>query len=232
MDGTIVGGTITGGGVQFNSGTLSGVSYIGALDLSRNGSDVIINNGITLSPTNGSSPGAVLVTGNSSYLDFTGSQTLSNAGVTLGASGQFGLASLRAVGVGTSLTLDQSVTITTVGGAALYAMPGDTIDNAGTITVAAAYSGLGIAGSFINQGVINVSNRDSLFVGSMSGNGTVNLSGGAVASVTGSVGSGEVVNFSDHSGRLNLNQPSGFAGSVQGFRDGDAIDLLGIGAAA
>ena len=113
--GTIVGGTIVSGGVLFNGGTLSGVDYVGTLDLSSASAQVTISNGITLSPTSGSSPDSVLLgqlgkqvfTGGYSYLDFVGTQTLSNAAISLGST-----AILHAVGAGTTLTLDASTSIT------------------------------------------------------------------------------------------------------------------------
>ena len=47
--GTIVGGTIVdqGSGMEFQGGTLSGVTYDGTLDLSPNNSTVYIANGLT-----------------------------------------------------------------------------------------------------------------------------------------------------------------------------------------
>src|SRR5262249_41659195 len=85
LDGTIVGGTIVGGGLSLRGGTLSGVSYLGPLDLSADFSRVTVNNGISLMPQGGGpGPGSALVTGALSVLSFAVTQTLSNAGVLLG----------------------------------------------------------------------------------------------------------------------------------------------------
>ena len=63
--GTIVGGTIVdqGSGVLFQSGTLSGVTYDGTLDLSAYNSTVYIATGLTANNLAGTAPGTINLTG-------------------------------------------------------------------------------------------------------------------------------------------------------------------------
>ena len=59
LTGLITGGTVTGSGLLGRSGTLSGVTNQGTLDLSANGSRLTVNGaGITLTGTGGTGPGA------------------------------------------------------------------------------------------------------------------------------------------------------------------------------
>ena len=63
--GTIVGGTIVdqGSGVEFQSGTLSGVTYDGTLNLSPNNSTVYIATSLTANNLAGTGPGTINLTG-------------------------------------------------------------------------------------------------------------------------------------------------------------------------
>ena len=63
--GSIVGGTIVdqGSGVEFQSGTLSGVTYDGTLNLSPNSSSVYIANSLTANNLAGAGPGTINLTG-------------------------------------------------------------------------------------------------------------------------------------------------------------------------
>jgi hypothetical protein len=235
--GAIVGGTITGSEMLFQVGTLSGITYDGTIDLSVDSSRLTISNGINLAAAGGIGPASVLLTGQSSYLEFPGTQSFDNAVVSIGATA--GFASLE----GSGLTLGPNLTIMQVG---LFAdLSGGAIVNYGTIDAGVSGGEFGIFwdhGSLPeldNQGLVSVSNGDTLLAGSfylesfvpalIYGSGTIALAGGGVASLSG-VGIGQIVDFLDATGRLALYQPAifTFAGVIDGFQIGDTIDLGGF----
>ena len=70
--GTVSGGAIVdanGDGFAFNGGTLDGVIYQGPLELINPGDGVTIANGLTVTGTDGSSPGMIDLTGAAATLD-------------------------------------------------------------------------------------------------------------------------------------------------------------------
>ncbi len=161
LTGLISGGTLSGGEMLFQSGTVSGVTNEGTLDLSAASSRLTVNGaGITLTGTGGTGLGDVLLTGGNSYLLFTGTQTLDNATVSIG--GTSGAGFLEATGAGSTLTLGPNLSLTHTGGARLYASAGDTIVNTGTINAGLTSGTMFLlgGGSFTNQGTISVSNGD------------------------------------------------------------------------
>src|SRR5207244_12715382 len=163
LTGLMNGGTITGGTMRFQSGTLSGVVYDGPLDMSAGGSRLTVDGaGITLTGTSGTGPGSVLLTGGNSYLRFSGTQTLDNAAISI--AGTSGGGFLEAVGSGTTLTLGPNLSLTQTGRIArLYAYASDAIVNSGTIDAGVAAGSMYVrgGGSFTNQGVINVRNSEN-----------------------------------------------------------------------
>ena len=84
--GTIENGTIadSGSGLAFAGGTLSGVTYDGTMDLSANGSSVIVTNGLTMAGLGGTGTGTINLTGQSSILYAEGTETLNNATLNIG----------------------------------------------------------------------------------------------------------------------------------------------------
>ena len=84
--GSIVGGTIVdqGSGVEFQGGTLSGVTYDGTLNLSPYDSTVYITTGLTANNLAGTGPGTINLTGEYDSIYFEGNQTFNNATINLG----------------------------------------------------------------------------------------------------------------------------------------------------
>src|SRR5207245_7602912 len=177
------GGPVSGGGMLFQNGTLSGVTVDGPLDLSAATSRVTVDGaGITLTGTSGTGPGSVLLTGGNSYLRFSGTQTLDNAAISIG--GTSGTGFFYAIGTGTTLTLGPNLSMTQTGRfARLYANTGDTIVNTGTITAGVTTGTMYIngGGAFTNQGTLSVSNGESLYASSVvfTNAAGINLSVGA-----------------------------------------------------
>jgi hypothetical protein len=85
--GTISGGTVTSAGVAFFSGTLSGVTFDGPLNLTSlsSGQSVYLADGTTVVGSSGSGRGTINVTGEYSYLYFDNTQTVSDDTINLGS---------------------------------------------------------------------------------------------------------------------------------------------------
>jgi hypothetical protein len=182
LAGTIANGTVVdnGGGMSFaaGTGTLSGVTYQGALNLGGTAAGVTLLGNTQITGANGAN-GSALVTGNAASLLLQGSESLDNVNITLGASGQaasIGTSDPWLASSATTATLGAGVTVQQGGvNAALDANAfspiagfglSDTLVNQGNIL--ATYNGgqtvIGGYGSFINQGAITVGNNDTLTV--------------------------------------------------------------------
>ena len=176
--GTIVGGTIVdqGSGVEFQSGTLSGVTYDGTMDLSPNNSTVYIANGLTANNQAGAAPGTINLTGVSDSIYFEGNQTFNNATINLGSTSGYydNIYNYDTNNTGSVLTLGPNVIVNqavneTSGYAELISAgsnhTGDGIVNQGTINAQAVNGSFYIEPyNFTNQGTINVSNGDKLYI--------------------------------------------------------------------
>jgi hypothetical protein len=86
LPGEIKGGTIVdrGSGLLLEGGTLDGVRYQGALDLSVSKASLTVKDGLDATDTAGSGPGTVNLTGVNSTLYFLGTQTFGNATINIG----------------------------------------------------------------------------------------------------------------------------------------------------
>ena len=169
--GTISGGTInsTAGTQVFDdagstigqSGTLSGVTFDGPLNLTANYASVQLANGTTVVSSSGSGPGTINVTGTGSSLIFDNAQTVSNETINLGNSSYYdSLYEYDTTGAGQVLTLASSVTINVAGLAIFYTggSSGDGIVNKGLIDATTSAGLLQIESSaFTNSGTIDVS---------------------------------------------------------------------------
>jgi hypothetical protein len=208
--GSIVGGTLsaTGGafvwkgeytGSAFIGGTLSGVTYDGVLNLSAPGSDLEISDGLTLTGADGTGPGVIDLTGDSSPFDnsnltVTDTETLDNATLDIGNENPES-ANVLILGVtngpNTILTLGKNFHTVLVGANAFISsssitdtgFPLDTLVNDGSIVASVSGGNFGIITlSFTNNGSITVSNGDNFFAeqDTFSNAGTVTVgSGGA-----------------------------------------------------
>ena len=184
--GIITGGTLVASGGTFSwaGGTLDGVTYQGILDLSPTSASVFIKDGFT-----GGSGGATInLTGASSSLYSVGTETLDNATINFGNSGNYSY--LRNYDTSSSqvLTLGANLIIDHVG---TYAQLDDSYDsragsgivNDGTINANLSGGTFIITdGTFTNQGAINVSNGDTLTINapSWSNSGLITDSGGTL----------------------------------------------------
>ena len=247
--GTIVGGTIVdqGSGVLFQSGTLSGVTYDGTLDLSAYNSTVYIATSLTANNLAGTAPGTINLTGEYDYIYFEGNQTFNNATINLGStSGYYDtIYNYDTSGTGSVLTLGPNVIVNqaineTSGYAELNSAgsnhAGDGIINQGTINAEAVNGSFYIEPyNFTNQGTINVSNGDKLYIEptTFTNNGAIAISGGTVDITTSVAGTGnftinagtlelsasspETVTFESGGGTLKLDNATSFIGEIKGI---------------
>jgi hypothetical protein len=145
-------------------------------------------------------------------------------------------------GSGASLSLDgATVEAATIEGAAndaietasntMDTLNGVTIGSGGTVTDTAGAT-LDLAGSNVNDGMIEVFNATLDLKGSLGGIGAIDLDNSAQFDIQGSVGSGQTLVFNADSTPVSLSDASGFAGVLSGFGTGNAIDLVGFDANA
>jgi fibronectin-binding autotransporter adhesin len=188
--GTVDGGAATPAGLVFSSfgGTLSGVTYDGALDLSEQGASVNIAGDTVVNNAAGTGAGTIDDTGDSSRLYFDNTQTFNNATINLGgASGDTSyLEEDDTTGAGTVLTLGSNVTIDESGIAQIETGgdTGDGIVNQGNISQTASGAYLAIYGnSFTNSGTIAAASSGAMLVdpAAFANSGTLAVSnGGAI----------------------------------------------------
>ena len=254
--GTIKNGTIvaaTGIGVTGSGGTLDGVTYQGILDLSPTSASVFIKDGFT-----GGSGGATInLTGASSSLYSVGTETLDNATINFGNSGNYSY--LRNYDTSSSqvLTLGANLIIDHVG---TYAQLDDSYDsragsgivNDGTINANLSGGTFIITdGTFTNAstGTINVANGDTLTINAPSwsnsglitdSGGTLNLGGGfttaslQLGTLTHTAGTVNITGTLDNTGAtLNLGTGTGpgtlTLASGGTIKNGTIVAATGIG---
>jgi hypothetical protein len=195
--GTIKNGTIvsSGSGIVGSGGTLDGVTYQGALDLSATTAAVFVKDGFT----GGAGGATVNLTGLESSLRFEGAQAASNTTINIGNSGNFATIYNWDTAGAATVTLGTSLTINQVGADAELdtSENGNTTSsliNAGTINAGLSGGIFNILGngSFTNQGAINVSNGDvlSITTNSWSNTGTISANGGNINIAVAETGGG------------------------------------------
>ena len=239
ITGTITGGTIKmdGGTLSYHAATLDGVALSGPLDLNGDGALALIQNGITFT---GNGPGQINDTGAKASLYFNDAETLTNVAISLGNS-----ASYSYLYAGPNLTLAADSTLTTEGAAFINDAG---LDNKGSITATTGF--LNDSASITNEGLIAISDGyDDNVLSSLTNSGTLTVSGSGTATYTGSVdntgtitvGSGATlgigsssdtlgtISFADDAGTLSLENTNGYRGTLRLFQSGDAIDLAGTG---
>jgi Hint domain len=233
--GVVSGGTIVdqGGGFVFSGGTLSNVTYQGPLELTKQGAQAIISNGVTVMGIGGSLPGTIDLTGAGASLNFATAETLDNATVNIGNATSADL--LQASFNGGSLVIGPNASIVSgdLGAlATLTAGSGTMLDLDGTLDAIASGGTFTLGdtgGTFINDGSIVVGNGDTLDAATAitagAGNGTIDVGGGGVADFAGAVAAGEALDFTDATGILRLHQPTSFAATIDNFASGNTIDL-------
>ena len=248
-DGTILD---SGAGFTFANGILGHVKYRGTMALDTDNARVQIY-GITLTGTNGTGKGAIDVTGGSAEVAFYGTQTVSNATITLGADNGSAPATLGAYNIpgattASTLTLGAGLTVVTGGVDADLTGDGrlvnrgsviaDTVD--GTLTITAATfvnanafivgNGEAVvdAAAFANNGAVEVIDGTLELAKALTGTGSVQIDAAGTVTADSAVGNGQWVQFYGAGGTLNILAAASFAAGIGGFGEGDTIDLRNV----
>ncbi|MEJ0048233.1 MAG: hypothetical protein WDN04_20505 [Rhodospirillales bacterium] len=225
LAGTITGGTVvdTGGGLNFASGTgvLDGVTYDGTLTLGA-GNAVTFTDNTQLSAIGGGA-GAASISGAGAALLLQGQTQLGNATISLGSNSgaaaelgttdQWLASAATTASLGARLLVQQTGKYADINANATTPIAGfglaDTMVNFGTIQGSFAGGTLAIGGSgtFINAGLINVSNGDTLLLdpSNFSNTGTILLSSGALGELGGPTDVFGQSQVWSNSGTINLN---------------------------
>jgi hypothetical protein len=192
--GTISGGTLdaTGGAFNWDGGTLSGVTYEGTLNLTGNSATGFVTNGLTMAASSGGGSGTINVTGPNASLDFSNTETISNATINLGNSAGANdyLEEYDSANVGNAvLTLASSDTVHVQGNAQIAGrLSGDGIVSEGVIEQTGNSDALYIEpGAFTNSGTIDAeATNAALYIrpATFTNNGTIDVANGDTVNIT------------------------------------------------
>ena len=216
-----------------NNGTVSLASPGGIFAICS--SSVSGANGFLSSPMTTTGTGTINLTSANDRLDLAGTQTFVQGTINLSGSGEI----LAFDWTGDVQTFGVQSTINQSAGRANFVELGSAqvIEN-GALNASAVGGALNIAlQRFTNNGVISVSNGDTLRVNSgaspyaFDGAGSVNLATGAAVEIGGTTAATQSIVFRDAASvHLKLDASSTFVAAVHGFALGDLIDLTNIAA--
>ena len=147
-----------------------------------------------------------------------------------GATSQYGTVALTGGSAAPTLTVGAKGVYSLDTGADI-GMPGSSV--VGTIsvlgTLQATNAGTStLTASVVDAGAIKVANGDLVFIGPVSGAGSITISNGGTVELNSSTLSTTPVDFGAAGGVLSLAHPSSFAAVVGGFAAGDVIELQGF----
>ncbi len=212
LTGTINGGTIkdAGAGFVWNSGTLSGVTYNGTLDMSAAGAVLKIGaGGLIAKNAAGTGPGTISLTGGGSQLIVLNNQTLDNATINIGAaSGNATIYDYDTTSTNHTTTFGAGLTINQTGVNVLLAdyvgYTGDGFINRGKIVAGVNGGQFAInSTTFANAGTISVSNGDTMTINSANwANGGAMTVNGATLRLNGAFTSASLARITNHSGTV------------------------------
>lgn len=170
-DGRVTGGTViaTGASVTSFNGTLEALAFRGGLDLSAENASITFRDGVALSNAAGTGKAAVKLSGSNAYLNILGGQTLDNAVITMGGSGNYySTIQLYDTGVsGQTLTFGGGLRLQLGSGVGrLIGTYDDTsvIVNKGTIIGAVSGTLNVVLGTFQNENVVQISNGSQFII--------------------------------------------------------------------
>jgi hypothetical protein len=213
------GGTLSLDGNATASGntlTLSGVTSLEDGVIQGPGA-VIVNGAATIGQGPAINPQSLALLG--AQLTFNGN-TLQSSTVALTGSGS----------VTSTLTIGSAATYTLAAGASIGNSPNSVqgmLSVHGTLLASGAgTSTLSVA--TIDSGMIKVSNGELNFLGSLTGTGSVNISGGGTLLLNDSSTETVSLGFGTGGGLLSLAHPTAFASVITGFASGDGIELQGF----
>jgi hypothetical protein len=250
-----VSGTLTNNGVMIDSGGNSPATFVNNGTFTDTGGFATspggwINNGVfnlgsstgqsylalvggSAAPVAGVSLGTLNLIGVGTQLRLLGSQSWQSGTINVGGTAQQITESALTpiVGATNQLILGAQTTVNHTAGSSTF--------NTGLLTLngninASAAGGLFTlaSGSLVDNGSINVSGGDHVVVSdAVTGTGQITLASGGIAEFSSSVASTDAVVFNDTSNatlRLDLGNANNFKSIIQGFTNGNTIDLAGV----
>ncbi len=191
--------------------------------------------GGTGAPVAGASLGTLNLVGIGTQLRLLGSQSWQSGTVNVGGTAQqiTESALTPVVGATSQLILGAQTVMNHTAGASTFNTGQLTLN--GVINASAAGGSFTlVSGSLVDNGAINVSGGDHVIVNDpVTGTGSVTLASGGIAEFASSVASTDTTLFTDTSNatlRLGLGYAASFKSPIQGFTNGNTIDLAGIAA--
>jgi hypothetical protein len=232
-----------GGAIFVNNGVFNDAGGFGAtpdgwfnngvFNVSPIGQAYLALEGGAIAPVAGLSLGTINLAGVGGQLRLIGSQSWQAGTINVGGTGQQITESAQypIVGATNQLILGAQTVMNHTAGASTF--------NTGQLTLngninASAAGGLFTlnSGSLIDNGSINVSGGDHLVMADpVTGTGKITLASGGIAEFASSVANTDATVFTDTSNatlRLGMGTASGFKSVIQGFTNGNTIDLAGV----
>jgi T5SS/PEP-CTERM-associated repeat protein len=160
--------------------------------------------------------------GSTGTVDVSGGVTLTGAWL-LGEQGT-GIGTVESTGIVTASLL-------AVGATGTLTLAGGAVHAPGTITIAAGGSASGagmLDGPLLNNGTVlaSLAGQTLSVTGAATGSGTMKIADGATLAVAGAVAAQQHVTLGATGATLVLGDAGGFAGTIDGFVQGDTIALL------
>jgi T5SS/PEP-CTERM-associated repeat protein len=198
ITGSTFGVYIYGGGTLTNAGTVVGNTGT-AVAFGGTGSNLLL-----LDPSYGLSGLAIGGTSASNTLELA---SAASAGTLSGLSTEF-----------------VDFVQTTIDADASWVFNGANTIEAGTTLTELSGSHLTITGTLVNYGAI-VIDPSTLIAGGLTGTGTVTIDAGSTVTIAGTVSTGETIVFTGTDAVLNILDPAGFAGTVEGQGPSDQVNM-------
>ena len=147
-----------------------------------------------------------------------------------GATEQSGTLLLTGGSSAPTLTIGPSGTYTLDAGADIGAPNASVV---GTLAVGGTLSAFGagtslVTASTVDNGTIRVSGGDLVFMGPVSGSGSIVLSNAGTVELDANAPAHVPIGFGTGSSVLSLGQPNEFSGTIGGFASGDVVELQGF----
>ena len=112
---------------------------------------------------------------------------------------------------------------TTIDADASWALTGANTIAAGATLTELNGASLTDTGTLVNDGTIII-DPSTLIAAGLTGTGSVMIDAGSTVTVSGSVSAGETIAFAGTNGVLNILDPAGFAGTIQGKGPSDQVN--------
>ena len=231
--GSVKGGTVNdSGGVIFNGGTLDGVTYDSAIDLTAQYQSLGVADGSVFKALDGTSAGSITLAGYDQTLNFYNTQTVDNLTINLTGLDDQIQVSNNTQPANSPITLDSNLTfgINTVinsnGAEFIYGSTGNgLVINQGTINDQTGTLKINPT-NFLNSGTINVASGANLYLdGKWSNTGTIADNGGNVF-LGGNFDDAAIKSITNNGSALYIDGTLNNVGNILTVGQGTALPLI------